>query len=193
MIPTRPTEEIETHSVPSKVDLIEDLDSPVDEIDDCAEQLDEVAQKSPRVEIEGHEEQCDKQENGSNLEGKNEVQDSEGSRKDDIEKEDVLVSLENAYGGEAVQKATTSSFCEKCEVNFKNKKNFRRHLIKIHVCGNCDDICYTRTESKVHVHTFHEGNDDNEVKKKVKSNRRNRNLFSDQQGRPYRRPGKPSR
>ena len=74
--------------------------------------------------------------------------------------------MENAYGGEAVQKATTSSFCEKCEVNFKNKKNFRRHLIKIHVCGNCDDICYTRTESKVHVHTFHEGNDDNEVKKK---------------------------
>ena len=30
LIPTRPTEEIETHSVPSKVDLIEDLDSPVD-------------------------------------------------------------------------------------------------------------------------------------------------------------------
>ena len=78
--------------------------------------------KSPRVEIRGHEEQCDKQENGSNLEGKNEEQDSEGSRKDDTEKEDVFVSLENAYGGEAVQKATTSSFCEKCEVNFKNKK-----------------------------------------------------------------------
>ena len=84
-------------------------------------------------------------------------------------------------------------FTKKREVNFKNKKNFRRHLIKVHVCGNCDDICYTRTESKVHVHTFHEGNDDNEVKKKAKSNRRNRNLFSDQQGRPYRRPGKPSR
>ena len=108
--------------------------------------------------------------NGSNLEGKNEVQDSEGSRKDDIEKEDVLVSLENAYDGEAVQKATTSSFCEKREVNFKNKKNLRRHLIKVHVCGNCDDIFYTRTESKVHVHTFHEGDDDNEVKKKAKRN-----------------------
>ena len=150
-------------------------------------------QIGPRVEIEGHEEHCDKQENGSNLEGKNEEQDSEESRKDDTEKEDVFVNLENAYGGEAVQKATTSSFCEKREVNFKNKKNFRRHLIKVHVSGNCDDICYTRTESKVHVHTFHEGNDDNEVKKKAKSNRRNRNLFSDQQGRPYRRHGKPSR
>ena len=82
-----------------------------------------MAQKSPRVEIEGHEEQCDKQENGSNLEGKNEVQDSEGSRKDDIEKKDVLVSLENAYGGEAVKKATTSSFCGKGEVNLKHMKN----------------------------------------------------------------------
>ena len=163
MIPTRPTEEIGTYSVLSKADHIDDLESPVDKTD-------KVAKLSPRAEIEGHEEQCDKQENGSNLEGKNEVQDSEGSRKDDIEKEDVLVSLENAYGGEAVQKATTSSLCEKCEVNFKNKKNFRRHLIKIHVCGNCDDICYTRTESKVHVHTFHEGDDDNEVKKKAKRN-----------------------
>ena len=27
---------------------------------------------------------------------------------------------------------------------------------KIHVSGNCDDICYTRTESKVHIHTCHE-------------------------------------
>ena len=170
LIPTRPTEEIETHSVLSKADIIEDLDSPVDEIENCAEQLDKVAQIGPRVEIEGHGEQCDKQENGSNLEGKNEEQDSEESRKDDTEKEDVFVNLENAYGGKAVQKATTSSFCEKCEVNFKNKKNFRRHLIKVHVCGNCDDIFYTRTESKVHVHTFHEGDDDNEVKRKAKRN-----------------------
>ena len=49
MIPTRPTEEIETHSVPSKVDLIEDMESPVDETD-------EVAKISPRAEIEDHEE-----------------------------------------------------------------------------------------------------------------------------------------
>ena len=41
---------------------------------------------------------------------------------------------------------------------------------KIHVSGNCDDICYTRTESKVHVHTCHEGDDNNEVKKKAKRN-----------------------
>ena len=168
LIPTRLTEEIETYSVLSQADIIEDLDSPVDEINNCAEQSDEVAQISPRVEIEGHEEQCDKQENGSNLEGKNEEQDSEGSRKDDTEKEDVFVNLENAYGGEAVQKATTSSFCEKREVNFKNKKNFRRHLIKVHVSGNCDDICYTRTESKVHIHTCHEGDNDSKVKKKGK-------------------------
>ena len=26
---------------------------------------------------------------------------------------------------------------------------------KVHVSGNCDDICYTRTESKVHIHTCH--------------------------------------
>ena len=30
---------------------------------------------------------------------------------------------ENAYGGEGVQKATKRSFCEKREVNCKNKKN----------------------------------------------------------------------
>ena len=30
---------------------------------------------------------------------------------------------ENAYGEEGVQKATKRSFCEKCEVNCKNKKN----------------------------------------------------------------------
>ena len=67
LIPTRPTEETETYSVISKADHIEDLESPVDETD-------EVAKISPRAEIEGHEEQCDKQENGSNLKGKNEEQ-----------------------------------------------------------------------------------------------------------------------
>ena len=41
---------------------------------------------------------------------------------------------------------------------------------KVYVSGNCDDICYTRTESKVHVHTCHEGEDNNEVKKKAKRN-----------------------
>ena len=50
LIPTRPTEEIETYSVLSKADHIEDLESPVDETD-------EVAKISPRAEIEGHEEQ----------------------------------------------------------------------------------------------------------------------------------------
>merc|ERR1711872_109661 len=103
-------------------------------------------------------------------EDKHEEQDSEESRKDDTEKEDVFdESLENAYGVEVVQEATTSSYCEKCEVNFKNKKSFRRHLIKGHktnACGSCDDIFYTRTESKVHVHKLHEGDDNNEVKKR---------------------------
>ena len=32
--------------------------------------------------------------------------------------------------------------------------------------GNCDDICYTRTESKVHIHTCHEGDYNSEVKRK---------------------------
>ena len=35
--------------------------------------------------------------------------------------------------------------------------------------GNCDDICYTRTESKVHIHTCHEGDYDSKVKKKGKT------------------------
>ena len=26
---------------------------------------------------------------------------------------------------------------------------------KVYVSGNCDEICYTRTESKVHIHTCH--------------------------------------
>ena len=56
-------------------------------------------------------------------------------------------------------------FCEKREVNCKNKKNFRRHQIKVHVSGNCDDTCYTRTESKVHIHTCHEGDYNSEIKK----------------------------
>ena len=34
--------------------------------------------------------------------------------------------------------------------------------------GNCDDICYTRTESKVHILTCHEGDYDSKVKKKGK-------------------------
>ena len=79
LIPTRPTEEIGTYSVLSKADHIDDLESPVDETD-------KVAKISPRAEIEGHEEQCHKEENGSNLEGKNEEQDSEESRKDETEK-----------------------------------------------------------------------------------------------------------
>ena len=32
-------------------------------------------------------------------------------------------SDEKAYSGEGAQKATKCSFCEKCEVNCKNKKN----------------------------------------------------------------------
>ena len=36
--------------------------------------------------------------------------------------------------------------------------------------GNCDDICYTRTESKVHIHTCHEGDYNSEVKKREKRN-----------------------
>ena len=35
--------------------------------------------------------------------------------------------------------------------------------------GNCDDICYTRTEAKVHVLTCHEGDYDSKVKKKGKT------------------------
>ena len=55
LIPTRPTEEIGTYSVLSKADHIDDLESQVDKTD-------KVAKISPRAEIEGHEEQCDKEE-----------------------------------------------------------------------------------------------------------------------------------
>ena len=37
---------------------------------------------------------------------------------------------------------------------------------KTNACGSCDDIFYTRTELIVHVHKLHEGDDNNEVKKK---------------------------
>ena len=77
---------------------------------------------------------CDKQENGSNFKGKNKEQDKhEESRKDDIEKEDVVdESLENAYRMEVVQKDNSSSYCKKCEVNFKKQEKFRKHLIEGH-------------------------------------------------------------
>ena len=64
MIPTRSKEEIGTYSVLSKADHIDDLESPVGKTD-------KVANLSPRAEIEGHEEQCDKKENGSDHEGRN--------------------------------------------------------------------------------------------------------------------------
>ena len=47
----------------SKADHIDDLESPVDKTD-------KVAKLSPRAEIEGHEEQRDKEENGSDHEGR---------------------------------------------------------------------------------------------------------------------------
>ena len=77
---------------------------------------------------------CDKQENGNNFKGKNKEQDKhEESRKDDIEKEDVVdESLENAYRMEVVQKDNSSSDCKKCEVNFKKQEKFRKHLMEGH-------------------------------------------------------------
>ena len=82
---------------------------------------------------------------------KNEEQDKhEESRKDDTEKEDVVdESLENAYSMEVVQKDTSSSYCKKCEVNFKKQEKFRRHLIEGHKTNarrRCNDIFHTRTK-----------------------------------------------
>ena len=74
LIPTRPNEEIETYSVLSKAVYIDDIESPVDEID-------KVAKLSPRVEIKGREQQCDKEENESDHEGKHEEENSEGSKR----------------------------------------------------------------------------------------------------------------
>ena len=86
MIPTRPTEEIGTYSVLSKADHIDDLESPVDKTD-------KVAKISPRAEIEGHEEQCDKEVNGSDHEGRNEEENSEGMKKDNTEKKMFLKTI----------------------------------------------------------------------------------------------------
>ena len=83
MIPTRPKEEIGTYLVLSKADYIDDLESPVDKTD-------KVAKLSPRAEIKGHEEQCDKEENGSDHEGRNKVENSEERKKDDTEKRDIF-------------------------------------------------------------------------------------------------------
>ena len=126
LIPTRPNEEIGTYSVLSKADYIDDLKSPVDKTD-------KVAKLSPRAEIKGHEQQCDKEENGSDHEGKNEEENSEGSKKDDTEKGDVFSNtLESAYDLGIVQKATTGIYCEKSDKTFKSKKGLRRHLMKGH-------------------------------------------------------------
>ena len=67
--------------------------------------------------------------------------------------------MENVYGMNIIQKATTGSYCEKCDVIFKSKKSFKRHLEKSHetnTCGRCDDILHTWTQSRVHVHKHHE-------------------------------------
>ena len=83
MIPTRPKEEIGTYSVINKANYIDDLESPVDKTE-------KVAKLSPRAEIKGHEEKCDKEENGSDHEGRNEEENSEEMKKDDTEKRKVF-------------------------------------------------------------------------------------------------------
>ena len=115
MLPRRSNEEIENCSVRSKDISIDDMGSL---------EGDEMAKLSHKVDIKSRKQQNNEEENGDDHEGKHEEQDSEESRKDDTEKEDVFdESLENAYGMEVVQEATTSSYCKKCEVNFKNKRS----------------------------------------------------------------------
>ena len=161
LIPTRPTEEIGTYSVLSKADHIDDLESPVDETD-------KVAKISPRAEIEGHEEQCDKEENGSNLEGKNEEENSEERKRDDTEQRGVLDNLENAYEIGNVQRASKGIFCKKRGKTVKSKKKLRRHIKKGHqtvkktTCNSCDDTPNRRTDSRIHGKKFHEHDNDNE-------------------------------
>ena len=161
LIPTRPTEEIGTYSVLSKADHIDDLESPVDKTD-------KVAKISPRAEIEGHEEQCDKEENGSNLEGKNEEENSEERKRDDTEQRGVLDNLENAYEIGNVQRASKGIFCKKRGKTAKSKKKLRRHIKKGHqtvkktTCNSCDDTPNRRTDSRIHGKKVHEHDNDNE-------------------------------
>ena len=104
------------------------------------------------------------------MDGKARTNAPQESREEVTEKEDVFDdNVENAYGVNIVQEATTGSYCGKCDVTFKSKKSFRRHLIKSYetkACGRCDDMLYIWTESRVHVHKLHEDDDDDEEKKK---------------------------
>ena len=131
---------------------------------------DEMAKLSPRVVIKSRKQQNNKEDNEDDQEGKNEEEDSEESRKEVTEMGDGFGdNLENAYDVNIIQEAKTGSYCEKCDVTFKSKKSLRRHLIKGHgtmACENCDDMFYIWTDSRVHVHKFHENDDDNEEKKK---------------------------
>ena len=48
-----------------------------------------------------------------------------------------------------LKRATSSSYCKKCEVNFKKQEKFRRHLIEGHKTNarrRCNDIFHTRTK-----------------------------------------------
>ena len=80
--------------------------------------------------------------------------------------------MEIAHDLSIVQEATTSNYCEKCDITFKSKKRLRRHLIKGHItvgklaCGRCDDVFKTWTDLRVHAYKIHENDDDDEENKK---------------------------
>ena len=99
-----------------------------------------------------------------NKEGNGE--DHENKRERLAEKEDASNNnLGNTYSANSVKKATTGSYCKKCEVNFNSKKNFRRHLIESHetdAYGKCDVTLGIWTDSN--VHKLHKDENDDDLK-----------------------------
>ena len=87
-------------------------------------------------------------------------------------------NLENAYDLGFVQRATKGIYCKKRDKTVKSKKKLRRHLKKGHqtvkkpTCNSRDDMLNRRTDSRVHVHKFHEHDNDDEEGKMMKARQR---------------------
>ena len=60
-----------------------------------------------------------------------------------------------AYSGKVLKKPINVVIAQNVRQTVTTRKIWKTSN-KVHVSGNCDDICYTRTESKVHIHTCHE-------------------------------------
>ena len=82
-------------------------------------------------------------------------------------------NLKNAYEVDIVQRATRGIYCKKRDKTVKSMKKFRRHLknghqtVKKSTCNSRDDMLNRRTDSRVHVHKFHEHDNNDEEENKL--------------------------